>query len=52
VELGVVAGCQAWWRIVPDDVRHRAVAQGLGVVVGVQPVLVILQRRSQLDWRS
>jgi len=28
------------------------VAQGLGVVVGVQPVLVILQRRSQLDWRS
>jgi hypothetical protein len=38
-----------WWRLFSEDVRHRAVAEGLIVIVGVQVVFIVFQWRHVLD---
>jgi hypothetical protein len=49
VELGEETRSQAWRELIADDVGHRAVAEWLVVVERVEPILIVLQRRGELD---
>ena len=49
VELDEESRRLTWRGVVAEDVRHRAVAEGLIIIGCIEPVLVILQRRGVLD---
>jgi hypothetical protein len=51
MKLGEELLCRVQRRLVGEDVRHHVVPERLIIVLVVQPVLIILQRRRILDLR-
>jgi hypothetical protein len=42
VQLGEEALRRAWWSFIANDVSHRAIAEWLVIVVGIQTIFVAL----------